>query len=444
MLKLFKRSIEQTVKVPNVSFFRGDVSKSVEAALELAKTTTGSSKDALNEMASFAKLAADPGKNSGWFVAMCETLFLGKGNDNSLKATNNFKGENKIRGRRVAQMFLPANIKNENLIDLGDQLQTALKGWTVIKLCGGVLSGFNEDGEKFNNENAAREIKKMLKADTKSSFLILSAGMGSRSFSVPQIEELYLAYDRGAAGSTIQKMSRTLTPSDDPNKVGKIISLSFDSNRDDKFDAMIVESAKNLVDKGVAPTLKKAAELVLNCMYVADFGDNGAVQLNVDDYLAGLQSTKGISRVFGKIADFSSMDDEMVTALANMDMEYFRAEAQDIIVHGKKTKESKKRAKKNNGATEEHKETMATAKELAKAREQVTAIIENLHFLMLDDDGEVITLEEGLVAIENDVELQDDMLRFFAGATVEMLRVLFEAGVINQEIAELMVEAKSL
>lgn len=422
MLKNFTKSIKRDLLVPNVATYRASVAGVVDRL-----RTEGKDVDALP---SFSKLAADPGKSIGWFVPMCQTLFNSAHDNDELKVVHNIKG---LGSRRVAMMFFPGNTKVKCLSEMRDIMQTALPNYKVIALNGS--EKINDT--KVSNANAEALVKSVLTDNPTQSVIIISAQMSQRSFSIPEITELYLAYDGGDMGATIQKMSRTLTPGND-EKTGNIISLSFDPNRDDKFASMVLAAAENMVAKGQKDTIKEALADVLKSLYLGDFTEDGSMRLDVDSYLAAIQESKGVSRVFGKIADFSKLTDEMVVALASGNTEYFRQEVQEQVAKGK-TRPPKKVKKGAGAAVNKDDEKL-----LSKAREAITSIIENLDYLMkaVSFDG-MVTLKEGIEIVENDAELARDIASpEMLGHDIAVVRVLFDAGIIREEIAELMHDSK--
>jgi hypothetical protein len=71
--------------------------------------------------------------------------------------------------------------------------------------------------------------------------------MGSRSYSIPEIQATVIAYDRGSVDATMQKVSRCLTPGNTYNGQvkthGNIVDLSFDPNRAENIERLILEEA---------------------------------------------------------------------------------------------------------------------------------------------------------------------------------------------------------
>jgi hypothetical protein len=255
--------------------------------------------------------------------------------------------------------------------------------------------------------------------------------MGQRSFSVPEITELYLAYDRGEMGATLQKMSRTLTPGE-INKTGRIFSLSFDPNRDDKFDSMVIETAVNIKRRKNMKSLAEALRSVLSTIDIFDCTQNGAIALDKDTYLAAALARKAVSRVLGKTINLAQCSNEVLDAIAQGNADYLRNEKQN------KTQSGKTRDTVNKKANSSNTTDKTDAKLIAKAREVVVAILENLDVIIKGTECSV--LKDAMDIIRSDVEYQDCVAEEF-GVGYEVIEYLFDNEIIKQEHAELMYDA---
>ena len=211
-LKYFAVDPSRHQLVVDVEFYQMNLA----SVVEIARTAEP---DAFVEngifLPSWSKFAAQPVKAKGFFVNMLQAVFEGKGGDDSLNV--DFQTGRRAReGTKVAMMFLPGSTTNANLQEIRPIAEQALRGFRVVLVSG---------AEDMTNATAEREVREAIELAEKQSqhVLILSAGMAQRSFSIPQITELYLAYDTGDSGATIQKMSRTLTPHRAGN-VGRVIS----------------------------------------------------------------------------------------------------------------------------------------------------------------------------------------------------------------------------
>jgi len=328
---------------------------------------------------------------------------------------------------RIAMMFLSGNMKNKGLKQCVDYAKKALPNFEVIEISGNVTT----------NAKSQSLVQKKIKLANKEnkSVLLLSKGMSQRSFSIPEITELYLAYDEGGTGATIQKMSRALTPSV-AGKVGRIFSLSFNPNRDDKFDAVILETAANMNKKLKGSNMKNALSDVLLSIDIFACKPEGAVRMDPDTYLAEALARNSISRVIGRTANIQMMSAELQLSIAKGMDDYITAKKQATTETGKITKNAG-----NTSATNKKKKTAdeLTASEAKKLEQQVkeviTYIVENMHVLMKGTDSN--TIDECLTNIEANLELQDGVQEEF-DISWDNFKELFNNGIINLDIVELL------
>jgi hypothetical protein len=250
--------------------------------------------------------------------------------------------------------------------------------------------------------------------------------MAQRSFSIPEITELYLAYDSGEVGATIQKMSRVLTPGKDPKKVGKIISLSFDPNRDDKFDSMLLETTFNITKQNPKRSAAEVMSEVLSTVDIWKGSAHASVQVNKDSYLTEVLARKSVSRVIGSSADLTQLDKEAIKELATGVIAYKRANPVASVPKGK-TKILPKKPKS-------FKDKDMAVEEMRRARERITAIVENID--VIRDGSGCDQLQQALAAIADDPDTQESIAEEF-GVRWEVVQRLFDQGIIRREWLEL-------
>lgn len=412
MLKHFQINTKRDLLVPNFACYQMNLMGPVNSAIE-----AGEVDENFAELPSWAKFAANPIKSKGFFTRTLEAMFLGQGGHDELNVdlqTEDYKSQ------RVSMMFMPANTRNDVLELIGTIAQETLPGYEVIVLCGTV----KHNGRKITNRIAERAVKEIVEQGKPT--LIIAAQMAQRSFSIPEITELYLAYDRGENGATIQKMSRTLTPGD-MDKVGRIFSLSFDPNRDDKFDAMIVETALNHKKRHNTKSLQEAMRDVLRTIDIFKCTPDGSIKVEVDEYLALALERKGVSRVLGKIVNLSLLSSDAITALANGNSDYFRNQKTDTAESGK----TRNSSTKSSGVRQD----LKTQKEIAKAREVITTIIENLDIVILGTGNSV--LADAMSSVEENQEMRECVEEEF-GVAAETISFLFKNNIIRQDWVELL------
>ena len=419
-MKHFAINKDRDLLVPDFACYQMDLNGPVSAAIKAGEVS-----DDFKELPSWSKFAANPMKSKGFFVRVLEALFKGTGGHDELNVDNLL--ENWTGDARVAMMFVSADNAQMAMID--KIANEALDAYRVVTLSGGV----KYNGVKVTQKNCQQivsEVVEQAQKDNKS-VLIISNIMGQRSFSIPEITELYLAYDRGEMGATLQKMSRTLTPGE-INKTGRIFSLSFDPNRDDKFDAMVIETAVNIKRRKNMRSLAEALRTVLNTVDIFSCTKNGAIAMDKDTYLAAALARKAVSRVLGKTINLSTCSKEVLEAIAQGNAEYLRNEKQQKTASGK-TREVKITQSGSGQNTDK-----ADATLIAKAREVVVAILENLDVII--DGTECSMLADAMNVIRYDIEYQECVEEEF-GVGYEVIEYLFDNEIIKQEHAELMYDA---
>lgn len=415
-LKNFKIDPSRHELVVDVEFYQMDLKSAVEFARQ-------ADPDAFLDngiyLPSWSKFAAKPVKAKGFWTRMLEAVFLGQ---HGWDEMNIDYQTNDVPKQRVAMMFLSGSIRNQNLDQTAKLAQQALPGYRVIAIY----------GEEMSNKTAEIRVKEEIEKAKREnqSVLLLSAGMAQRSFSVGEITELYLAYDSGDNGATIQKISRALTP-DQAGKIGRIISLSFDPNRDDKFDSLILETSLNYKKTHNKKSAKEALNDVLKTVDIFRCTDSGSVKIKADDYLEQAIERKSINRIAGKTSDLSKLNLEQLTAIAQGSITAFRAAKEEKTESGK-TREPIA-VKKRNGK----KVDISSEKLLAKVREVITGIIENLDIIIYGTGTKI--LADAFENVNSNLEKRKAVEQEF-GLDFDLIVELFENKIINKDLIELRVD----
>ena len=362
MLKHFQVDATRHALVVGLEFYQMGMGRAVELARKADPELFADGDDTLPSWSKFAK---DPIRAKGFWTRLLESVFLGQ---NTLNELNVDLQTGETVGQQVAMMFLPGSIRRSKKADdfgkVVNITKQALKGWHVVPVYG--VSTNNRKAEKHVTE----EIEKAAKRGE--NVLILSAGMAQRSFSIGEITALYLCYDEGDAGATTQKISRALTPSEQ-GKVGRIFSLSFDPNRDDKFDSLMLATAQNYAKrKGIEEN--DALRIVIDTVDIFSCSTNGRVHIDPDTYLMQLLERKSIARVTGRQADMGLLSMDELMALANGEGNYDRLGKVEAAPKGK-TGAAKAKATPKQRADKE------ALKLLDKARKVLTTIVEHLPYL---------------------------------------------------------------
>jgi hypothetical protein len=416
MLKHFKVNPARHQLYVDVEFYQMNLASVVDRARTIEP-------DAFTQdgiyLPSWSKFAANPVKAKGFFTYMLQAVFEGKGGDDSLNVDLQ-TGRKRDEGLKVAMMFLPGSTTNTNLKEIKPIAEQALSGFRIV-LVSGAEGISNATAEKFVKE----EIERAEMANQH--VLILSAGMAQRSFSIPQITELYLAYDNGDEGATIQKTSRSFTAHEE-GKVARVISLSFDPNRDNKFDLMLIKTAQNYKLNHKIPDTKLALRDVLRTIDYFKCQPDGAIKIEVDTYLEEALSRKSIDKIIGKIAPIYELSREEIEALASGNADRFRDAREAAIAQRGKTRLNK--VKKTRGKDRKD----ASEKELAKAREMIVTIAQNIDVIRFYGGD---TIEEAFELIDAEGEsAQRDYTRLF-GVDYGLIKELVLTNFINRDLLDL-------
>ena len=411
----FNVAPERHNKICDVQFYQMNLNDAVEFC---RKTEPDLFMDDGIYLPEWNKFAAHPLKAKGFFTRMLQAVFEGKHGLDNMNADYQF-GE--LVKNRVAMMFLPASssMTNVNLGVACDIAREALPNFCIIPVYGDETNNYECEGYvKEEIEKAQRDGK---------SVLIISARMAQRSFSVGEITELYLAYDSGENGSTIQKISRVLTPHEE-GKIGRVISLSFEPNRDDKFDALLIETALNYKNNRNIVDAKQAMRDVLRTVDIFRCSEDGALKIDGDQYLMDAISRNSISRVTGKVADLTSLSSDELKAIADKDLSAFRATATTSAQKGKTKNNNKKNNISSISSSDE-------AKLIARARDTIVSIVENVDYIIYASGR--TTIFEALDSIIIDQQLRTDIENKFDGLSMELVYELFDRGVINIDFVDL-------
>lgn len=183
-------------------------------------------------------------------------------------------------------------------------------------------------GDETCNRQAEAEVKAIV-AQAKLAHkrvIILSNTMGSRSFSVPEVETCVFMFDRGDIGLTEQRAARCLTPGSklngEPKKFGWIVNLSLDSNRTETLDEMILVEAKRVADtegKDFVAALK-AVLLTMN-IFSEKYGVGRGIYQEADIDLAvrQLRGSEKLLKVANATVNLARIDpEELLDLLENV------------------------------------------------------------------------------------------------------------------------------
>jgi hypothetical protein len=241
---------------------------------------------------SFSKCSADVRKNSGFWIGLYQS-FMGV---NPVIDANDYSLFNCLENDTAKSVIQFTSMDNKQL----DALESIAK-----PILDSHYDVYVIHGEKIKGKEAEQFVKDKIRiAESKGKHVwIIACNMCQRSFSIPEINVVILTYDNGDTGATVQKMSRALTAGDS-SKIGHIISISIDGNRDDKVTTMIIDTAKEVADHegiDVVTALRK----VMKSLPIFQMGEDGYnIRLEPDEYSKEIFSSSNSHQLIANNANF--------------------------------------------------------------------------------------------------------------------------------------------
>ena len=326
ILKQFKVDKNRDLLVPDREFLLANITPAVKAAKKELEVHGLE----FSGLANWQKAQTFPEKAKGFLVKVFQGLELGMIDElnvpyqlrvSSLRPIHKHLDKESGNSIEVKLMFMGGSTRNTDLMIIGEIAQEALgNGTKVIVMCGASLI---DGGKKFTNHNAQKEINRIIAdcASKNQKVFIIAANMGQRSFSIPGLGVVYLCYDRGQEGATRQKLSRVLT-ADTLDKVGRIVSCSFDPNRDDKIDAEIFATADHIAERKGLPWAEALKYVLSTNSNIYKFSDNGAILMDADEYIKNTIDQRRAHRQIGAMVNINKFDDQTLAEWVNADSDY--------------------------------------------------------------------------------------------------------------------------
>lgn len=267
------------INFPDVKFY--DINFSL--ALQTAQSKmSGDMKTSLN------KIFRNVDMNRDFILSFFKTVFCIADVQNKEsfgfinKRQNSFGYKKDIIGN-VSVVYLSPGISNLEL----DKLENLLLSDRLIS---DKFEMIILNGDLTTRENSERQTKGWLNQHKGSnkSFLIIAANMGKRSFSIPQIKNVFLMYDSGSDDGTNQIIARGLTEgyqlNSDFKQYYNVIGCSINPNRIEPsiIDLFIIDNIAKAFNR-FNLTTDDATSLILGCFPLSIIDENG-IEFNSVDY----------------------------------------------------------------------------------------------------------------------------------------------------------------
>jgi len=372
LLDLFQKDVKRDLIYADVVGYQLDLSTVID---EYNRQNPSNDNDLLP---SWSKLSKKPTKAKGWYTMMLQAMFNGQhsldniNKDLQLEETGNETGK-----PSVSMMFFSHSTSNDSMKKLTKITEDALPNWAIISVYGGAKF---KSGKKVKNSTAEKfvkeEIEKARANDSNKNIIILASQMAQRSFSEGLIDEIYLAYDNGAEGATIQKMARALTGDGTTNKKAKIFSLSFDPNRDDKIQCLVFQSAINMMEKAGSKNPTPYVKAVLSSLDIWSCqADGSQIKWDAEHYVQNVLSKKVTARVLGQQINIDKLTYAQMVLLSKGNTKASKSEKLAASIKGK-THETTQ-SQNSNSEKSQKRENLE-----GKAKEKLIGLLENSWYIM--------------------------------------------------------------
>jgi len=171
------------------------------------------------------------------------------------------------------------------------------------------------NGDYTTNKQAQYETAKEIneaRIAGKNGVIIIANQMGSRSYSIPEIQACVIAYDRGSVDATVQKISRCLTPgitfAGDKKEYGHILDLSFDPNRNENIERLLVDEII-MVQKSENLDFPDAMTFVLSSIDCFKVKYGTSIEVGEDEMFDILDTNETLLRVADVTVDIDDFMD---------------------------------------------------------------------------------------------------------------------------------------
>jgi len=335
-------------------------------------------------------------------------------------------------------LFFGSFNTNESMKDLKEILDTSLGHEYNIYLINGDNSVKNntvEDKVKKWIEVSRREGKKVI---------LLSRDMGSRSFSVSEIDTVFLGFDKGDLGVVSQKVSRSLTPGFTFNggqkTHGLIVSLSFDANRTtlDPISTYFLDQARRIGgSEGIQPSLRRLAK-AMNIFV------NRGMEIEIlseDDFMEEIFSGGKLEKIFpnlfseNRITEIAgSLESEfaLLTSISDLRDSNSSKDSNKVSMDISKTK--KYFDKKKGEALAKEKREISIEEILSKAVVAVGQRLTNAFIFSMNREMKPSTLEEIFKIVNSSDGKRNEFLEEIE-IPIEIFELVFREKLLSESLA---------
>lgn len=275
---------------------------------------------------SWTKIWGKPNSNK----AFINKLFLSLVGEESLRPELNLSN---LTGDQIECFMMLVSANKNEMKQIKEIAERAVPNYHIKVLNGDYTSNRAAEYETAKEINEAR-------IAGKDGVIIIANQMGSRSYSVPEIQATVIAYDRGSVDATMQKVSRCLTPgptySGETKEYGYILDMSFDPNRNENIERLLVDEIIQ-VGKSEGTDFPTATTFVLSSIDCFKVRYGTAVEVDEATMFGILGDNDNLLRVADVTVDVEAALD-LINDLSNVTASGKQSEAKKTAVNTAKNK----------------------------------------------------------------------------------------------------------
>jgi hypothetical protein len=370
---------------------------------------------------SWTKIWGKPNGNK----AFINKLFLSLTGEEPLRPEINLSN---LTGDSIDCFMMLVSANKKEMKQIKDIAERALPNYHIKMLNGDYTSNKQAQYETTKEINEAR-------IAGKDGVIVIANQMGSRSYSISEIQATVIAYDRGGVDATVQKVSRCLTPgktySGETKETGHIFDMSFDPNRSENIERLLVDEIIQ-VGKSEDLDFPTATSFVLSSIDCFKVRYGTAVEVTEEDMFDLLGDNDNLLRVADVTVDVE-------TALDLID------ELSNINTDGRQNSGRPKNAV--NGAKNKITEGMqAGRKPTDSEKKALEKIINNAVRALNMSATSVYILAEGgntyrecISKISKDIEDEQEFEELF-GVGTEIVETILDRELLNEPILDVIVQ----
>ena len=369
---------------------------------------------------SWAKIWSKPNGNK----AFINKLFLSLVGEEALRQEINLSN---LTGESIDCFMMLVSANKKEMKQIVDIAERALPNYHIKPLNGDYTSNKQAQDETTREINEAR-------IAGKDGVIIIANQMGSRSYSIAEIQATVIAYDRGGVDATVQKVSRCLTPgktyAGETKDYGHILDFSFDPNRSENVERLLVDEIIQ-VGKSDDVDFPTATTFVLSSIDCFKVRYGTAVEVTEEDMFDLLGDNENLLRVADVTVDVEAAMD-IIDDLAS------------VTAGGKQDKKTREAVNNAKNTVREGGKSNRTPSDSEKRQLEkiINDAVQALNMsatsvYILADGGD--TYRECISRIAND---QDDAQEFeeLFGVTPQTVEVILDRELLNEPVLDVIVQ----